>query len=311
MAHDPTISLSPSVVFPLDPSQGQLPESITVDRFGNVYLSMATSIWKSDGVHAPTLFVTLPIPAPAAPAVFALGLKFGDDGNLYAASAAFDPSFDASHVWRITPTGQVSDYAHLDPNGFPNDLAFDDCGNLYVTDPWLGSIWRIAPGHAPQVWLSDPSLVGDAAAPVFGFHAFGADGIAFDANQRHLYVGNLDKGTILRIPIDGHGDAGSIQVFASDARLRGADGIAFDVRKNLYVAVNAQNQLATVSPNGQVNIAASGAVFDGPSSVAFGTRGGRRTLYISNFAIGSALSGGVPHPALLEASAPYPGLPLP
>lgn len=303
----------PSVVVTLDPSQGQLPESITIDRDGDIYLSMSTSVWKviPDGHHAPVLFATLPIPVAASPSTFSLGLKFGPDGYLYAASGGFDPSFDASHVWRISPAGQVQEYAHLDPNGFPNDLAFDDRGNLFVTDPWLGVIYKIEPHRAPRVWLSNPLLVGDSVNPVFGFHAFGADGIAFDAHKRNLYVGNLDNGQIVRVEVGCFGEPGAVSLFASDARLRGADGIAFDRRDNLYVAVNGQNQIATVAPDGTVNVVSTGPLYDSPSSVVFGTDGDSRTLYISDFAIAAALSGGTPHPALLELPVRYPGLPLP
>lgn len=301
-----------TVIAPLDPSLGQLPESITADDAGDVYLSMSNIVWKvhPDGRHAPAPFATLPVPADGA--TFSMGLKFGPDGYLYAGSASFNPANDASHVWRISPSGQVSEYAHLDPNGFPNDLAWDDHGDLYVTDAWLGVVYKIdAPGHA-SVWLSDPLLDGDPAHPAFGFHAFGVDGIAFDTNKKNLYLTNLDYGEILRVPIDKHGDPGDVTVYAGDARLVGADGIAFDKDENLYVAANVQNQIAVVDRHGRVSLAAQGGPLDGPSSLVFGTKGcDKKTLYVASFAIGSALGGGVPHPALLSMPAPHGGLSLP
>jgi sugar lactone lactonase YvrE len=301
-----------AVVVPLDPSIGQLPESITIDDAGNVYLSMSNTVWKvkPDGHHAPTPFATLPVPADGA--TFGTGLKFGPDGYLYAASASFNPANDASHVWRISPAGQVTDYARLDATGFPNDLAWDDHHHLFVTDPWLGLVYEIdGPGQA-SVWLQDPLLDGDPAHAVFGFHAFGVDGIAFDGNKKNLYLGNLDHGEILRVGIGCHGEAEDVEVFAGDARLVGADGIAFDKNENLYVAANSQNQIAVVDRHGQVSLFAHGGPFDGPSSLVWGTQGNsKKTLYIANFAIGSALSGGVPHPALLETTTAHGGLSLP
>jgi len=301
-----------TLIAALDPSQGQLPESITADDAGNVYLSMSTAVWKvnPDGQHAPAPFATLPLAADGI--TFALGLKFGPDGYLYVPSASFSPADDAARVWRISPSGQVTEYAHLDPSGFPNDLAWDDDGNLYVTDPWLGLIYKIdAPGHA-AVWLSDPLLSGDPAHAVFGFHAFGVDGIAFDNDERDLYVDNLDYGEIIRIPVGCDGDAGDPEVHAGDARLVGADGIAFDKNKNLYVAVNAQNQIAVVDRHGGVSVVAQGGLLDGPSSLVWGTHGNeKKTLYISSFAIGAALGGGNPHPALLSMPTPHGGLALP
>jgi sugar lactone lactonase YvrE len=301
-----------TVIATLDPSQGQLPESITADDAGNVYLSMSTTVWKvsPDGQHAPAPFATLPVAANGI--TFALGLKFGPDGYLYVPSASFNPADDAARVWRISPSGQVTEYAHLDPNGFPNDLAWDDDGHLFVTDPWLGLIYEVdAPGHA-AVWLSDPLLAGNPAAPVFGFHTFGVDGIAFDGNKKNLYVGNLDYGEIIRIPVGKDGGAGDPAVFAGDARLVGADGIAFDKNENLYVAVNAQNQIAVVDRKGEVGVIAQGGPLDGPSSLVWGKHGSdKKTLYISSFAIAEALTGGVPHPSLLAMPTPHGGLSIP
>lgn len=298
-----------TVVAPLDPSIGQLPESITIDDDDNVFLSMANAIWRVPaGQHAPELFATLPIPADGI--TFALGLKFGPDGALYAGSGSFNPANDAAHVWRISPTGAVSAYVDLDPTGFPNDLAWDDDGNLFVTDPFLGRIYKIDDQRNIDVWADDPLLDGNGS--VFGIASFGVDGIAFDKNKKNLYVTNLDYGEILRIPVQRHGDAGDPEVYAGDARLTGADGIAFDKNGNLYVAVNAQNQIAVVDRGGDVSVVAQGGPLDGPSSLVFGTHGNaKKTVYISSFAIGAALTGGVPHPALLEMDVKHGGLSLP
>lgn len=300
---------SVSVVAPLDPSIGQLPESITTDDAGNIYLSMSTSVWKlAAGQTTPTVFATLPIPQDGI--TFALGLKFGPDGALYAGSGSFNPADDAAHVWRIASDGSVSSYVDLDPSGFPNDLAWDDDGNLFVTDPFLGRVYKIDEQRNIDVWIDDPLLDGNGS--VFGIASFGADGIAFDNNKKNLYLTNLDYGEIIRVPVKKDGSAGDPTVFAGDASLIGADGISFDKNGNLYVAVNAQNQIAVVDKDGDVSVVAQGGPLDGPSSLVFGTHGNeKKTLYISSFAIGAALSGGVPHPALLEMEVKHGGLALP
>jgi sugar lactone lactonase YvrE len=304
---------APTVVYTLDPSQGQLPESITADDDGNVYLSMSNKVWKAslDGSRAPVLFAQLPIP----PGAFALGLKVGYDGYLYAGSGSFNPADDASHVWRISPSGAVSEYAHLDPNGFPNDLAFDDNGYLYVTDPTFGILYRVDPGGGnATVWLDDPLLQGNPAAPVFVVRPFGCDGIAFDKKKRDLYLGNLDYGEILRVHVGDDDEPAGTSVFASDPRLIGNDGIAFDKKGTLFVAVNAQNQIAAIDGAGGVSIIAQGGALDGPSSLVFGTKGNdKKNLYISSFAIAEALglAPGAPRPSLLKLPMTYGGLSLP
>ena len=169
---------APTVFKSLDAAQGQLPESITTDDSGNIYLSMGTTVGKISPSGVLTTFATLPIDA----ASFVTGLKFGDDGHLYAGSAGFTPSPASAFVWRISPSGaHVEEYAELDPNGFPNDLAFDDDGNLYVTDPFLGQIWKIDEcDQEPEVWLKSPLLDPNVNNPYLVISPFGVDGIAFD-----------------------------------------------------------------------------------------------------------------------------------
>jgi sugar lactone lactonase YvrE len=305
-----TTSAAPALVVSFDPALGQLPESIAEDPAGNLYVSIANTVVKVDTASAVSTFATLPISAAA----FATGVKLGPDGFLYVASAAFDPTLAASFVWRLSlDTAAVEQVAALDPAGFPNDLAFDDDGNIYVTDPFLGQVWKIDGSGEATVWLSDPAFDGNPSAPALGA-PFGVDGIAFDRNKRHLYFGNLDFGTILRVRLASDGSPGDLELFAEDARLVGADGIAFDRAGTLFVAVNAQDRIAKVDRRGRVSVVAEGGLLDGPSGFVFGVRPcERHTLFISNFAISRALGlqPGVPRPGILSLEVAVPGLPVP
>ena len=309
-----------SVVASFDPTLGQLPESVTIDDDGNFYLSMGNTVQRLKNGQL-SLFAQLPIPASAS----AGGVKFGPDGNLYVTSSAFDPTLDASNVFRVSARGQVTQVAHLDATGFPNDLAFDDDGNIFVTDPFLAQLWKIDRRGRSSVWLKDPLLAGNAANPAIPVHAFGADGIAFDKDKSNLYVGNLDQGAIVRIPVGRSGDPGRPRNFVVDARLRGADGIAFDKKGNLFVAVNTQDQLAKVEGNGRVSVLSQGSPLDGTSSLVFGAKrenrgddqdcrgSGHNTLYIANFAISRAfgLQPGTPHPSLASIPVEFAGQAIP
>ncbi len=303
----------PTVLFVValfDPALGQLPESVTMDTAGNFYLSMSNTIQKLTPNGQLSLFAQLPIPQGA----FALGVKFGPDGNLYAASGGFDPAQDAANVFRISANGKVKTLAHLNANAFPNDLAFDEAGNVYVSEPFLGKIWKITPQGAVSDWVVDPLLAGNPTNPALIVHLFGADGIAFDKGKNSLYVGNLDAGSIVRIPVNDDGSAGTPVVWVADARLKACDGIAFDEAGNLYVAVNGQNQLAKIDKHRAISIIATGAPLDAPSSVVFGTKGeDKKNLYISSFAINRALGTqpGTPQPNLLKLPVEVPGLPIP
>ena len=298
---------TPELVRAFDPTLGQLPESMATDSAGNFYLSMGSQVVKVDTSLSLTTLAALPVPA----GVFATGVKFAPDGSLFVATGGFDPALDGSFVFSVDPSsGAVSVVTSMDPDGFPNDLAFDDDGATFVTDSFLGAIWKVTDGVA-TIWLQDPLLEGNPDAPPLGT-AFGADGIAFDRTKRNLYVTNLDFGAILKIRVRHDGQPGDVEVFAADSRLVGADGIAFDRAGTLYVAVNSQDSVATIDRRGRLRVIAQGGVLDGPSSFAFGVAPcDRHTLFITSFAIARASSGGDPHPGIVSLRVRTPGLSLP
>jgi sugar lactone lactonase YvrE len=257
-------------------------------------------------------FANLPVPG----GTFTTGLKFGPDGYLYAATAGFTPDPAVAFVWRISPDGDdVEEYAELDPNGFPNDLAFDDDGNLYVTDPFLAQVWKIDEDGDADVWLSDPLLAANFENPYLVVAPFGVDGIAFDKHHDNLYVGNLDYGRILKIPVDCHGEAGDIDVFYEDIGLiGGVDGIAFDNNETLFLAVHGQDRIVSIDKHRKAQIVAQGAPLQQPSSLVFGTtKAAQKTLYIANFSILAVfgVKPGPPTPGVLKLPVKTKGLPLP
>ncbi len=298
---------TPHLVESFDPAAGELPESITLDGDGTIYLSMGSTVRRLAADGTPEVFGTLPINA------FALGVKVGPDGCVYNASTSLDPSVQGAFVWRTCAAGELEQFTVLDPNGGPNDLAFARDGELYVTDPILGRIYQIDPDGSPRVWLDDPLLAGDPDNPALFFSPQGVNGIAFDKNEKHLFVGNLDHGRILKITLDRRGRPHGIEVFAESPLLRGADGIAFDEAHNLYVAVGAQDQFAKVNQHGAVSLIAHGGILHGPSSVAFGTAcSDEHTLYLADldFLRAFGFIDEPPQPNLLKFHVAVPGLPL-
>jgi sugar lactone lactonase YvrE len=301
---------SPQQLLALNPALGQLPESVAVDANGNFYVSMGSQVAKIDSSYALSTLADLPLPAGA----FATGVKFAPNGRLFVASGAFNPALDASYVFSVdASSGGLNVETALDPDGFPNDMAFDDAGTTYLTDSFLGVVWKLAPDGTASIWASDPLLLGNPSAPVFGL-PFGANGIVFDRAKRKLFVANTDLGAILQIRVGANGAPGDVEVFASAPELVGADGLAMDRAGKLYVAVNAQDQLATVDKRGRIAVLASGGLLDSPSSLAFGAAHcDRHSLFITNFAImrASGAKPGTPNPGLLSLRVSTPGLKLP
>lgn len=301
---------TPTVVASFNPALGQLPESVTADENGNFYLSMSNTVQKLSPNGTLSLYAQLPIPAGN----FATGVKFGPNGKLYVGAAGFDPSQAAAGLYKVNGPGNVSLVTTLDATGFPNDLAFDDDGNTFVTDPFLGRVYKVNTAGQSSVWLQDARLLGDPANPAIAVHAFGVDGIAFDKDHRNLYLSNLDTGAIYRTAIGHNCSPGALTLWASSPLLRGQDGIAFDKKGALYVAVNSQDTVAKVEPNGSVSIVVQGGPLDSPSSLVFGQKGNdKKNLYIASFAIARALGlkPGVPAPSLSKIPVQHGGQDIP
>lgn len=274
----------------------EIPESVTTDSQGNLYISVGNTIRRRASNGDLQVYATLPAE------IFALGLKVGPDGCVYSASTSLS-AVPGAFVWRACSAGSVEVFAELDPSGGPNDLAFDDTGNLLVTDPVLGRVWRIDPGGNPQVWLQHPLLAGDPSNPALLFRALGVNGIAFDRKDRFVYFSNTDQGTILRVSL--RSETRSPSVFLQDERLRGSDGIAFDRGGTLFVAVNGLDAVVSVSHQRELCVLGQGGLLDAPSSFVFGgTHADRHRLYLVNSAFSRTLGlvPGVPRPALLSFS---------
>ena len=142
MAGPPGTPAPVSVVLNFNPAFGQLPESITADGNGNIYASnVSGAVQKIDPVtQSFTTVATVTLPAGAS----LTGIKVGPDGFIYVCSDSFSPTPAGAFVWKVSPqTGAVSLFATLNPNGFPNDIAFQDDGSMLVTDPFLALIYKI------------------------------------------------------------------------------------------------------------------------------------------------------------------------
>jgi sugar lactone lactonase YvrE len=300
-------ALALEVLATFDPTQGEIPESVTTDDHGNLYFSMSNTVRRRSPGGQMSVFGTLPI------AAFALGVKVGQDGCVYTASTSLSGT-PGAFVWRICSPGVVEQFAELDQQGGPNDLAFDDDQNLFVTDPVLGKVWKITRQAQVSVFLANPLLQGNPLHPALVFRPLGVDGIAFDKHKRNLYLSNVDFGRIVRVDLRASCMAGDVSVFAEDPRLEGVDGIAFDNEGTLFVTVNAQDRLASIDRHGFITVLSEGGLLDGPSSVVFGaTHDDRHTLYLTSSAFSRAFGfqPGTPHPALLKMDVQHRGLPLP
>jgi sugar lactone lactonase YvrE len=223
------------------------PEGITADAGGTLYAAgLSGNICVVNGAGQVTRVITV------AAGHALLGELFVD-GQIYVADNNGD--FSGARVDRVNvATGAVTVVA----SGFANTNAFERDGNgtLYVSDSFRGAVYTVNPTTgATALWKQDELLRSH------GFPGFGANGLAFDASRRNLYVANTGDDRIFRIAVNSNGSAGALSIFADGARINaahhttgaldGADGIAFDASGRLWVCANQANEIQIVSPSGK------------------------------------------------------------
>lgn len=287
---DANVELGIKTVASFDPIKFQLPESITMDSYGNIYLSMSPlrEVWKlnPDGSFKEVV------------ASFAIedgllgisGLKFDRQGNLYVAVSSALP--DMNGVWKIRSNGKKERIPGMDNIGVANDLAVLPNGTLYITDAMLGAVWRYNPGEEAEMWKQDEALEGTGAFGV-GF-PIGANGIVVTQDRKSpsgqkqiggVIVANSEKGQLVYIPILPNKSAGEPTIMIADPEvLFGLDGITMDEQGSIYGAVNFANKIVRIRGNGsKISELATGTPLDFPTSLTFGSGRDRHTLFTTNF----------------------------
>jgi len=138
------------------------------------FLDFAGRLWVSNSTDNPDVDAALQSPAPDGCLVMiAKGEKprIVADGIYFANGVAVDAAEDYVYVaetmqrrvlrYRILPTGSVGPAEVYGPSvlgrqGFPDGIAFDEAGNLWVTFPAANAIGFIDPGGRLEIFVEDP-----------------------------------------------------------------------------------------------------------------------------------------------------------
>jgi sugar lactone lactonase YvrE len=344
VGHTQGVGTFPSFI-PFNFAQLEFPEGVAVDKIGNVYVSVRQSpmgplplsdqLWKFSPSGEKTVLADFGLPGGGG-----CGLAVDAEGNVYMARTEAATPYNG--VYRLDAEGHIALVPGTENIVFPDGLALDKQGNLYITEVYShgpaagtfgqGGIWRVPRAGTAEVWLRHDLLTG--LPPSLFSHPTGANGIAFYLGS--LYVVNTDKALVVRIPVLPDGSAGQPEVWAevqdvpqslfyqSQAFPLMLDGLALDVHGNAYIAV--PSRLAVLRINAPDRSQETVAVFqfmpvnvpvaplDAPFSLAFGTgMGERQNLFVTSSGIVGALVPGFPWPGpgLVKLEVGIPGLPLP
>jgi sugar lactone lactonase YvrE len=299
---------------------------VAVDKIGNVYVSLRAAtdqVWKLSPSGEQTLVIDLGVPGGGVG-----GLAVDPAGHVYVAQAF-------QGVYRMSPDGEVTLLPGTEQIIFPNALAFDHRGNLYVTETFSidpstgefgpGGVWRIPKQGAAEPWLRHELLTG--FPPAFFPFPVGANGIGF--YHGNLYVVNTDKALVVRIPVRPDGRPGQPKVWAEvddvpESFLYGSpafpvmlDGLALDAHGNAYITVISRSAVVCINADDQSQETVTvypNAPLDAPASLAFGTgKTARKNLFVTNLGMFGVFIPGPPWPGpgLVKIDAGIPGLPLP
>jgi sugar lactone lactonase YvrE len=287
---------SPATTFAVMPDGATPPEGLTVDARGNVYVTTFGAPASGFTTQPGQLVVFSPSGHLLRQVTLSGGGSNGVSPNLL--GLAFHPitgdllvlDFGHQQVLSVDPVSGVSSVFASMPSGAGiNALTFDRGGNVYVSDSFLGVIWRTdMHGNNLIQWVSDPLLTTTGVPP------FGANGIAFNKHQDALFVANTGNDTVVKIPVT-RGTPGAPVVFVNS--INGADGLVIDHHDNIWVCANQADEIVVIDPTGRV-IAKLGD-FGGidpkgspigllfPASLAFSGE----YLYVSNLALDLRLFG--------------------
>jgi gluconolactonase len=194
------------------------------------------------------------------------GIRFDKQGNMYIADyvnhnilLVHSEKFDSS------PNRTVEVYAHSPLMNQPNDIAINDDGIIFASDPnWAkgdGNIWRISKDRQVTLLESDMGTT---------------NGIEVSPDNQYLYVNESVQRNVWQYQLDNDGNVSNKKLLINFTDY-GLDGMRTDQYGNLYIARYGKGVIAIISPKGELlrEVELKGSF---PTNVTFGGRNGKRVF---------------------------------
>ena len=292
-----------------DLSQEHALSSMTSDGEGRLYvLSTQLGVIRIDpNTGEQEIYATIPHlqacnelpPGPCVPSPGSACLE--DAPSVSCGSGRCLPPGPCAPGESCLPPGPCQPVA-FDRGSLPNDLAFDDEGNLYITDSFQATIFRVTPGGGvAEAYYQDPAF--DTSA-IPGF-ALGFNGIRVSPDRAHIYFTQSfgANAGVWKLPrISPSAPSYTLQLVKAYNNFEVPDGLAFGRTGRLYVALAGVNKVGclmswgwefTRFPSTSVNETLE-MPYDAPANLAFNGRG-------SLLVVNHALFTGPSHAAVLDA----------
>ncbi len=233
----------------------EFPAGVAVDNAGNVYVGENGTIRKITPAGVVTTLAGSPdyhgdADGTGSAARFngAYGVAVDSAGNVYAAD-----TYNSS-IRKITPAGVVTTLAggitgSADGTGsdaefyYPNSLAVDRAGNLFVADTFNYTIRKVTPDGVVSTLAGSP--LNDGSADGTGRRArfdipFGIAvddaGTLFVADTGNSTIRKIDPAGVVSTIAGSVGNPGSADGSGSSARFSDPSGVAVDSAGHIYVA---------------------------------------------------------------------------
>jgi gluconolactonase len=215
------------------------------------------------------------------------GLTLDKEGRLYACEG------QARRIVRYEPDGSttvICDRFNGKRFNSPNDLAIDNQGRIWFTDPRYGDYREDIELDHESVYRLDPQPDGRWKPACITYDTTAPNGLLLSPDNRVLYVaqskyGEGEKRELRAYPILQDGTLGSYEVLHNFYPHRGIDGMCLDTEGNIISAAGWEvsgpgGMIYVFAPNGRV-LETHPIPANRPTNCTFGDAD-LRTLYVTS-----------------------------